>query len=161
MGDVWTDMCQPLGTSLSASSHFWWWGRAVPAHTGPRGGCRVKWLLTSSTCVNILWACLQLIKEKSIRALGAKAQVFEDRKCSPFPSWEGWVQTSRYQHKVDHGSQSGVWGAPGQLTQTAGGQSLGICIFFKKRRSVHTIDTESAVHVSILWWLPQTHYKAF
>ena len=54
MGDVWTDMCQPLGTSLSASSHFWRWGRAVPAHTGPQGDCQVKWLLISSTCVNIL-----------------------------------------------------------------------------------------------------------
>lgn len=42
-----------------------------------------------------------------------------------------------------------------------GARAWEYAFFFKKRRSVHTIDTESAVHVSILWWLPQTHYKAF
>lgn len=67
------------------------------------------------------------------------------------------MQTSKYQRTVDHSSQSGVRGAPGQLTQTAGAEP-GNMHFSKKRRPVHTID---AAHISILWWLPETHYKAF
>lgn len=123
MGDVWTDMCQPLGTSLPASSTSGG-GKGSPCTYRATGDCHVKWLRTSSTCYNIPWACLQLVKEKFIRTLVPKPRPLRTVSVFPFPSWEGWVQTSKYQRTVDHSSPE--WGPggtrPTPVTQTAGAE---------------------------------------